>query len=455
MQPFSGFAALVLAAGKGTRMRSPKPKVLHSLLGSPMLAYVLQACQGVFQDEKILVVSGHKKELLEAAFPAANFIWQREQLGTGHALACAMPEIGKIAPERVFIINGDAPLATSAEIIAFLEKSSGADIAFATITLPDPGPYGRVARKDSKLIGIIEAKDYDIALHGEPGGEVNAGMYCLKLDAAKKLLPQLKNSNKSGEYYLTDLIGLGIAAGMDVRGVSCGEDENLLGVNSPAELAAAENLLAARVANELLAKGVIIHAPQLLRASPLARIEPGAEISCPCDIYGACEIAAGAEIGPYCVIINSVIHADAKIRPFSHLEGAEVGPEAQAGPYTRLRPGAKMEEGAHAGNFVELKKATLGKGAKANHLSYLGDATIGANANIGAGTITCNYDGKSKHQTSIGENAFIGSNSALVAPVSIGDNALVGAGSVITKDAPENSLAIGRAKQQNLPRRKK
>lgn len=454
MSSFAEISALVLAAGKGTRMHSEKPKVLQTLLGSPMLAYVLAAARPIF-DDSILIVTGHAADQVEKAFPDCRFTRQTGQLGTGHAVLTALPELEKTGRSHVFVINGDVPLVTPAIIKGFLERAEKYDIAFATIHLPDPGPYGRVVRSQGVVNGIVEARDFDPQLHGEPTGEVNAGLYLLSLAAARKLLPKLRNSNKSGEYYLTDLVSLAFEAGHDVAGIACGEDEALLGVNSPLELAEAENTLAERTAAQLLQEGVIVHGPQFLRASPFARIEPGAELFAPLEIRGRTSIAAGAKVGPYCQIVDSEIAASAEVRPFCHLENAVVGKSAIVGPYTRLRPGAKLEQEAHAGNFVELKKATLGRGAKANHLTYLGDAEIGAGTNIGAGTITCNYDGKNKFRTSIGENAFIGSNTALVAPVEVGEGALVGAGSVITRDVPAHDLAIARARQTNLPGRKK
>lgn len=452
MAELSSCVALILAAGKGTRMRSHKPKVLHKLLGSPMLAYVVAALQPIFQN-RIIAVSGHLAENLEEAFPRLKFVRQSKQLGTGHALVAAMPELENCGAQKILVVNGDAPLITTGVIESFLQKAAGADIAFATITLPDPGAYGRVLRKNGQVTAIIEAKDYDLVLYGQPSGEVNAGLYLLDMAEAKKLLPKLGNDNKNGEYYLTDLIGLGLAAGLKVLGIACGEDPSLLGVNSPAELVGAEDLLAERTTFALLANGVLIHNPNVARISPLAQIEPGAEISAPCEIQGGSSIAATAEIGPYCVIINSSIGQGAKIQPFCHLEDAIIAPDCIVGPYARLRPGAKLEDQAHVGNFVELKKATLGRRAKANHLSYLGDAEIGPGVNIGAGTITCNYDGKNKFRTKIGARAFIGSNSALVAPVEIGAGALVGAGSVITENVPEGDLALGRARQINKTRK--
>lgn len=446
--------ALILAAGKGTRMRSDKPKVLHTLLGEPMLALVLAAVRPLFGDN-VLIVAGHGSNLLHKAFAHENFVEQAEQLGTGHALKTALPVLKRMGAKRVAVINGDVPLVTIADVQAFAEAAVNADIAFATINLPDPGVYGRVVRSSGgEILAIVEAKDYDIQKLGSPSGEVNAGMYSLDIARIEPLLSGLSNDNKSGEYYLTDIAALGIKHGLSVKGIPCGKNANLLGVNSPVELAAAEDMLAARVARNLLENGVTVHAPELLRASPLAVIEPGAEISGPAEIFGSSHIHSGAVVDSFCVIKNSVVHKGAHVRHFSHLENAEVGERALVGPYTRLRPGAMLCADAHAGNFVELKQACLGEGAKANHLSYLGDADIGPGANIGAGTITCNYDGVCKHHTSIGAHAFIGSNTALVAPVSVGSNVLVGAGSVITKNVSDGELAIARGKQKNMPKRK-
>ncbi|MEG2173757.1 MAG: DapH/DapD/GlmU-related protein, partial [Desulfovibrionaceae bacterium] len=259
---------------------------------------------------------------------------------------------------------------------------------------------------------------------------------------------------KSGEYYLTDIIGLAVTGQHAVRGVECGNEPHLLGVNSPVELAEAENLLREQVVTACLRAGVILHAPESVRISPRAKVAPGAEIFGPAEIYGQSRIAQGAVVESHCVLHDAVVEEGACIHSFSHIVDAYVGARASVGPYGRLRPQAHMEEESHVGNFVELKKARLGKGAKANHLSYIGDAEVGAKTNIGAGTITCNYDGKNKFVTRIGAGAFIGSNTALVAPVNVGDNALIGAGSVITKDIPAHEMGIGRARQMNFPRRK-
>ena len=450
-------AALVLAAGKGTRMHSARPKVLQELLGEPMLAYVLAALGPLFPQPRasggVWAVVGHGAEQVEAAFPHLAAIRQAEQLGTGHALATALPTLREQGCTHVLVVNGDTPLITTDVVRRFLAEAEGAAIAFASLTLDDAGAYGRVVRNAGAVAAIVEAKDFDPTLHGPDTGEVNAGLYFLDVAAVERLLPRIGNNNKSGEYYITDLIALGLEAGLVVRGVNCGADESLLGVNSPAELARMEELLRARIVRRLLESGVTLHAPGLVRVGPFAQVGPGAEITGPCEIYGSTEVAGGARIESHCVLIDSMVRARARIRSFSHLERAEAGEDTQVGPFARLRPGAVLAPESHVGNFVELKNALLGEGAKANHLSYLGDAEIGARANVGAGTITCNYDGVHKHRTLIGARAFIGSNTALVAPVRVGEDALVGAGSVITKDVAAGEMAIARGRQKNLPRR--
>lgn len=446
--------AVILAAGKGTRMHSDKPKVLQTVLGDPMLRHVREALRPVF-DNRVLVVVGHRADMIEAAFADEQFIYQTEQLGTGHALMQALPALRDAQCEMVLVVNGDTPLLRTETVAHFLREAEGSDLAFATIALDEPGAYGRVVRdEEGRVSAIVEARDYDMSRYGAPTGEVNAGMYAVRTSLAEELLPQLSNANRSGEYYITDLVGLAVARGCDVRGVQCGSDESLMGVNSPRELAQAEECLRAAVVEALLDKGVLLHAPALIRVSPLATIEAGAELSGPCDILGCSHVERGARIDCHCVLRDSQVASGAEIRSFSHLEQAQVGQGALVGPYARLRPGAVLEANSHAGNFVELKKTRLGAGSKANHLSYLGDSEIGAGVNIGAGTITCNYDGKNKFRTIIGDRAFIGSNTALVAPVAVGAGSLVGAGSVITHDVPEEQLAIARSRQKNMPRKK-
>lgn len=446
--------ALILAAGKGTRMHSIKPKVLQTLLGEPMLRYVVDALRPLLQDA-IWTVIGHQAGMVRKAFAAdaIHFVEQEQQLGTGHALMQAMPALRAGQCSHVLVVNGDTPLLSTELVENFLLQAQGADLAFATLTLPDAGAYGRVVRQGGVVQAIVEAKDYDDAVYGPQTQEVNAGLYCFSMELLEALLPRVGCANRSGEYYLTDIIALAVQEGRRVQGVECGHEPHLLGVNSPLELAEAEGLLRAQVVQSYLRAGVILHAPESIRISPRASIAPGAEIFGPAEIYGQSRIAQGAVLESHCVLRDAVVESGAVIHSFSHITEAYVGARASVGPYGRLRPLAHMEEDSHLGNFVELKKARLGQGAKANHLSYIGDAEVGAGANIGAGTITCNYDGKNKFTTRIGAGAFIGSNTALVAPVSVGDNALIGAGSVITKNVPDNEMGIGRAKQMNLPRR--
>lgn len=457
--------ALILAAGRGTRMPSPRPKVLQTLLGESMLGLVHAALASLPEVDRVLTLVGCEADMVRAEAarcarrgprPAgeALCIEQAEQLGTGHALMCALPALER-GCDYALVVNGDTPLLPPAALSRFVNEARGADLAFATLRLDDPGAFGRVVRdKAGRVTAIVEAKDYDEARHGRDPHEINAGVYLLRVDAARRLLPGLTNSNASGEYYITDLVALAVAEGMSVPGLPVTADPDAwLGVNTPAELAGAEEKLRERRVRELLASGVILHAPDSIRVSPFAVVEPGAEIFGPCEIYGDSRVAGGALIESHCVLRNAVVGPGTRVRSFCHLEDAEVGVACQVGPYARLRPGARMEENSHAGNFVEMKKARLGKGSKANHLTYLGDADVGPGVNVGAGTITCNYDGKNKHRTVIEAGAFIGSNTALVAPVTVGENALVGAGSVITKDVPDDMLAVGRGRQVNIPRR--
>ncbi len=444
-------AALILAAGKGTRMHSDKPKVLQTLLHVPMLAYVIESLQPFFAGH-IWTVVGHKAELIYETFKhdQCKFIEQTEQRGTGHALQVALPALMQEGYEAVVVINGDVPLIDQRILEDFLHQAQGQELAFATLSLKQAGSYGRVVRKNGQVQAIIEAKDYDIKIHGAESGEVNSGLYYINLKTAQKFLPQINCANKSCEYYITDLACLLVKAGIVVQGIQCGSNANLLGVNSPLELVEAEENLRYSIVQKALENGVIIHAKNLVNIGPQVHIEPGAEIFGPCEIYGKSIIKSGATIYSNSIIFDSQIETLAKVFSFSHLENASVGKNAQVGPYARLRPGAQLQERSKVGNFVEVKKSTLGEGAKVSHLSYIGDANVGMDVNIGAGTITCNYDGINKHKTHIGNNAFIGSNTALVAPITVGEGSLIGAGSVISKDVPDNHLGITRASQKNL-----
>jgi bifunctional UDP-N-acetylglucosamine pyrophosphorylase/glucosamine-1-phosphate N-acetyltransferase len=452
--PETKTTALVLAAGKGTRMRSPKAKVLQTLLNEPMLFYVYEALSPIVRDN-VLTVVGHDADNVAKAFPAMadRFVMQAEQLGTGHALQVAWKAVEKSGATHCLVINGDTPLVTVEALDRLLAAQGCCDLAFMTITPRDTAAFGRVVRDTERRIrAIVEAKDYDFSQHGPVTGEVNAGIYLLKIATIGPLLEKLENANKSGEYYITDLVELAVNQGLSVDGVQAGNDISLMGINSPRELITAESTLRARIVDELINEGVLIHNPGTVIIGPRVVVEPGAEIFGHCELYGASKVAAGARLGSYNHITDATFAPGCVVREFNHIEGAEVGEGVTVGPYSRLRPGAKLEKDARIGNFVEMKKATLGEGAKASHLTYLGDTVVGAGANIGAGTITCNYDGKNKFTTRIGAGAFIGSNTALVAPVSVGDNALIGAGSTITKDVPDNQTGIARGKQVNLKR---
>ncbi|WP_031484665.1 bifunctional UDP-N-acetylglucosamine diphosphorylase/glucosamine-1-phosphate N-acetyltransferase GlmU [Maridesulfovibrio frigidus] len=448
--------ALVLAGGKGTRMHSEKPKVLKTLLGESMLYYVYNALRPSIGDD-IFTIVGFGSEYVEEAYPEMKdkFVLQKEQLGTGHALQQGWDQIKASGLEYCLVINGDTPLVSSKAVSDFLEavKEDGADLSFVTITPKDPCQFGRVIRnKAGQVSAIVEAKDYDESIYGPVTGEVNAGIYCLKISTVDALLGKITNENKSGEYYITDLVDLAAQCDMAVTAVDCGDSVDLMGINSPYELAKAESTLRMRISEKWLRSGVIIHNWESAVIGPLVQIEPGAELTGPCELYGKTTIASGAVVQSHVRILDSIVSENAEIKAYSHLEDAKVGPECSVGPYGRLRPGAILEEGSKIGNFVEVKKAVLGKGAKASHLSYLGDSEIGAGTNIGAGTITCNYDGKNKFKTIIGANSFIGSNTALVAPVTVGEGVLIAAGSTITKDVSDGDLGVARSRQVNISR---
>jgi bifunctional UDP-N-acetylglucosamine pyrophosphorylase/glucosamine-1-phosphate N-acetyltransferase len=385
---------------------------------------------------------------------ALRFVEQTEQLGTGHALVTALPALSEAGCGRVLAINGDMPLISGELAADFLRRAEGADMAFATLRLADPSDYGRVVRRNGRVAAIVEAKEYDPSVHGPASGEVNAGLYLFRTDLARELAPGLSRSEKSGEYYITDFVEAALRAGYETLGLECGDAPELMGVNTAEELARSEECLRGRIVRGLLRSGVVIHAPESVRVGLRARVAPGAELEGPCGIYGASRVERGASVESHCILRDAVLEAGARLRAFSHVEGARLEAGSSAGPFARLRPGAVLEENARAGNFVEMKQARLCRGAKANHLSYLGDAEVGENANVGAGTITCNYDGERKHRTVIGARAFIGSNAALVAPVRVGGDSLVGAGSVITRDVPDGDMAVARGRQRNMPRRK-
>lgn len=437
--------ALVLAAGKGTRMKSSGPKVMQSLLGKPMLWYVVQTLTQVLAKDVYPVV-GYAKEQILAYFKDwdLRFIEQEEQLGTGHAVQCAWPLIEEQKVDYVLVINGDTPLVQVEHVLSLIQAiRAGYDLVFLSLELADPGSYGRVVRdKDGKVLKIVEAKDCPPDLKTR---EINAGIYGFSIDFLSKTLFQLTNNNAQKEYYITDLVQLAIEQGYKVKAINAGTDKALLGVNTLEELVEQEEWLRKQIIKKWLKQGVLLRSGQHLVIGPEVELEPGAEVEGPAKIMGKSKLTKTAWIGSYVYIEDSFIAG--KIYEFSHIVGAKVAPGANIGPYARLRPGAIVEDMARVGNFVEMKKTVLGPKSKASHLTYLGDCEVEDEVNIGAGTITCNYDGQKKHKTIIRKGAFIGSNTALVAPVEIGNNALVGAGSTITKNVEDNTVVVARAKQ--------
>lgn len=442
---------LILAGGKGTRMHSQKPKVLQEILGEPLLSYVFSAVEPLFEN-RVWTIIGHEADMVREAFPERTdkFILQEEQLGTGHALQIAWPALKAARLEHVLVVSGDIPLLSTDMLRTFYSamQRTAAPLGFITLTLPSSGAYGRVIRQKSEVVDIVEAKDYNPSIHGLDTGEINTGIYLINIAKLDPLLPLLSNDNQSKEYYITDLVSLAVKAGMEVVGAQCG-DVTLLGVNNPAELVQAESALREQIIAEWIEDGAGIHNAESAVIGPKVTLEPGARVYGPCYILGKSVVKTSAVVEPFCYLKNSLVGQNSRVRSFSHLEDAVLANGCEAGPYARLRPGSVMQDGSKVGNFVEMKKSTLGKKAKINHLSYVGDAHVGAGANIGAGTITCNYDGKNKHFTEIGEGAFIGSNSALVAPVSVGARSLVAAGSIITKNVPDGAMAFARSKQVN------
>jgi len=440
-------AHVILAAGQGTRMKSRLPKVLHPLLGKPMLAYAVETALAL-SPEKLVVVVGHGGEEVAAAlrdYPVA-VAWQKEQLGTAHALLQAEPFLqGFSGP--VLVTQGDTPLLRPETLKGLLVKvQEGAGMALLTVELPDPTGYGRILRQGEEVLGNVEEKDASPEIRAIR--EVNAGAYAFD-GLLFTALKEVRNENAAREYYLPDLIAIYRAHGRKVVAVK-GVAEEALGVNTREELARVEGVLLSALRREWMRKGVRMILPESIYLEPTVELAPDVTLWPGVVLKGKTRIGEGAEVGPYAVLEDTVLEPGARVLAHTVAQGAVVGSGADAGPFARLRPGAVLREGAHVGNFVEVKNSLLHPGVKAGHLAYLGDAEVGEGANIGAGVITANYDGKRKHKTFIGKGAFIGSNSVLVAPVKVGDGAMVGAGSVITHEVPEDALAVARGRQRNI-----
>ncbi len=420
--------AILLAAGLGTRMKSALPKALHPLAGRPMLTHLLGSCAGVF-DRAVVVVGPEMEGVALAAAPHPVAV-QHERLGTGHAALQAAPWFGA---GDVAVLYADNPLIRPETLRRLLAARAEAGLVLLAMRPADPARYGRVVTSEDGVERIVEWADASEAERAV--GLCNAGVICAAASDLQRWLRALRNDNSKGEYYLTDVVTAARAEGVRVAAVEAPEAE-LRGVNSRAELAAAEATVQAWLRQAAMAGGATLTAPETVFLSADTALAPDVTVG-PNVVFGpGVSVASGAEI-----------------RAFCHLEGCSVGPGAIVGPFARLRPGTVVGAGAHVGNFVELKAAVLGEGAKANHLSYIGDAWVGARSNIGAGTITVNYDGFGKHRTTIGAHAFIGSNTSLIAPVSVGDGAMVVAGSTVTEDVPADAMAFGRARQTNKPGR--
>jgi bifunctional UDP-N-acetylglucosamine pyrophosphorylase/glucosamine-1-phosphate N-acetyltransferase len=439
---------VILAAGQGTRMRSALPKVLHPVAGKSMLGHVIDTAR-TLQPQGIHVVIGHGAEQVRERLAAddLNFVLQTEQLGTGHAVAQALPAL---SAERVLILYGDVPLMEQGTLQRLLEKVGDEQLGLLTVDLNDPTGYGRILRdKTGKVLAIVEQKD--ATPEQRQICEGNTGILAVPGKRLGDWLGRLSNSNAQGEYYLTDVIAMAVADGLVVATEQPLDAMEVQGANDRIQLAELERHYQQRAARQLMAQGVTLRDPA--RFDLRGEVTVGRDVLIDINVIleGRVVIEDGVHIGPNCVISNSTLRKGAVVKANSHLEGAEVGEGADCGPFARLRPGAVLGAKAHVGNFVELKNAVLGEGAKAGHLSYLGDAEIGARTNIGAGTITCNYDGVMKHRTEIGARAFIGSNTMLVAPVKLGNEAMTATATTVTKDVPDGALAIGRAEQMNKP----
>ena len=426
-------ALIILAAGQGTRMNSDLPKVLHKLGGVPLFAHALAAARALEADRIVLVVGFGGGDVADTAHeidPDIVIVEQDQQLGTAHAVAQAAPALKDFDGE-VVVLYGDTPFISVKSLRAMADARSDFDLVVLGFEAADPGRYGRLIMQGAQLTRIVEARDADA--EQSKLTLCNSGIKMASASVMFDLVKRVDNRNSSGEYYLTDIVEIAGTRGLSTTAVTCPEAETL-GINSRAELAAAEAAFQVRARRDALAIGVTLAAPE--------------------TVYFALDTALGRDV----VVEQNVVfgpgvsvESGALIRAFSHLEGCHVGAGAIVGPYARLRPGAELANDARVGNFVEIKNSRIGEGTKVNHLAYIGDTSIGTGSNIGAGTVTCNYDGVQKHRTVIGDRAFIGSDTMLIAPVKIGDEAMTGSGSVITKDVPDGALAVGRAAQKNIP----
>lgn len=443
----SALNIVVLAAGAGKRMRSDLPKVLHPLAGKALLAHVMDTARDLGA-QKICVVIGHGGDEVRTALSAPDIHWalQEPQLGTGHALMQALPYIDQDA--ATLVLYGDVPL-TKVDTLQRLIAAAGQNhLALLTAQVPDPRGYGRIVRVGGKVTRIVEEKDADDAERAI--GEINTGILVAPAAALTRWLPTLGNQNAQGEYYLTDIVALAVAEGDKVMTTPPGHLWETDGVNNKSQLARLERVYQRNIAETLMEAGVMLADP--------ARIDVRGELICDSDVFidvgcvfeGKVSVGVGSTLAANCVLKNCRIGAGVRVLPFCHIEDAEVGANSVIGPYARLRPGTVLENDVHIGNFCEIKNSAIASQSKVNHLSYIGDTTMGSRVNIGAGTITCNYDGANKFRTVIEDDVFIGSDTQLVAPVTVGRGATLGAGTTLTRDAPADQLTVSRAKQASI-----
>ena len=441
-------SVVILAAGQGKRMKSDLPKVLQPVAGRPMLDHVIRCAAGL-EPDAIHVVYGHGGERVREALAAAPVAWvlQAEQHGTGHAVMQAAPAIPD--DHTVLVLYGDVPLTQAATLRALLDRAGRSSLAILSVRLPDPIGYGRVLRDNAgSVYRIVEQKDAtrkELAVD-----EVNTGLMAAPAGRLKGWLARLSNDNAQGEYYLTDVVAMAVRDGVKVEAVVAPTTAEVLGVNDKLQLAQVEAEYRRMRAGQLMLDGVTVADPA--RLDVRGEVEHGRDVFLDVNVVleGRVTLGDRARIGPNVVLRDCEIGADTVVHPNCVLEKSVIGSQCSIGPFARLRPGNRLADGVHIGNFVEAKNSEIGEGSKANHLSYLGDTTVGRKVNVGAGTITCNYDGANKHRTDIGDGAFIGSGTMLVAPVSVGEQATIGAGSTITRDAPAGKLTLERSKQVSL-----
>jgi bifunctional UDP-N-acetylglucosamine pyrophosphorylase/glucosamine-1-phosphate N-acetyltransferase len=454
-----GFSIAIMAAGKGTRLKSKRPKVLHEIGGRALLLHVIAAAKRLVPAERIYTIIGHEAERVRAAVEAAGvrFVLQPEQRGTGHAMQMVKAYFAlssDVTPENLLVLSGDVPLIRpeTIEAICTMHLKEAAAMTILTAVPPDPTGYGRVLRRKAdgvEVTAIVEQKA--LTQEQRDAKEINSGIYCFRTQALFARLDSLSTNNAHGEFYLTDVAAMLVADGERVVAVQAESVDEVLGANTIAEMMHLDRAMRAAAAHRLMAQGVTIFRPDTCVIDAEVEVGPDTVIEPYVQLLGATRIGSDSRVRSYSVVQDSMIGSGVLVRNGCVLDGAEVADGAVLGPYAHLRPESRIGEGAHIGNFVETKKVRVGRGSKANHLNYLGDAEIGEGVNIGAGAITCNYDGVHKHLTRIEDGVFVGSDSTLVAPVTLGTGSYVAAGSCITQDVPEGALALGRSRQVNKP----